>query len=301
MVSAFLALIPMVPYAAFRASIPAMAPLAAAAQDEPVEVPVHPLIPAPAAPGGPPSPLSGRAVREASRGWDWKPLESPGWKILMADHFVLRGDVPVSGLRTAAAYLEEFRRMVRGAVGGDDDGIMFSARVFADPRDFRRYAACCGAANAESFYDPRSSELVVWLDPTRGNPWLQKTLAHEFTHAYMDRVWRRTEPLWFAEGMAEYFSTFAVRAGRLVPGATDRPALLLLRLDDPVPLRRFLKLGRDEMYGDSFPLLYAQSWSFVHYLFSRADGTIDLLLRGEPLDKVEELERGWKEYLRTLE
>jgi hypothetical protein len=301
MVSAFLAMIPMVPYAAFRASVPAPVPLAAAAQEEAVEIPVHPMAAPVSGPAGPTSPLSARAVREASRGWTWKPLESPGWKILMADHFVLRGDVPVSALRTSGAYLEEFRRMLRGAIAGDDSGIMFSARVFADVRDFRRYAARSGAANAESFYDPRTSELVVWLDPARGNSWLQKTLAHEFTHAYMDRVWRRTAPLWFAEGMAEYFSSFTVREGRLVPGAADRPALLLLRLEDPVPLDRFLKLGREEMYGESFPLLYAQSWSLVHYLFWRDDGTIDLLLRGEPLENVEELEKGWKEYVKTLE
>ncbi len=299
MVSAFLALVPMVPYAALEFSASPFPP----AVQEPAEAP-RPLCPT-GAPAGPepggPSPLSPRAVREASRRWEWKSLESPGWKILMADHAVVRGDAPLDGLRTTAACLEEFRRMMRASIGGDDSGIMFSARVFADPRDFRRYAALRGAANAESFYDPAASELVICLDRKAGADWLQRTLAHEFAHAYMDRVWKRTGPLWFAEGMAEYFARFTVRNGRAVPGDVDRPALLLLRLGEPSPLARFLDLGRDEMYGPSFPTHYAQAWSFVHYLFTRNDGLIDLLLRGGSLENVEELEKGWKEHLERLD
>ena len=42
---------------------------------------------------------------------------------------------------------------------------------------------------------------------------------------------------------------------------------------------------------------YAQAWSFVHYLFSRKAGLIDLLLQGGSLEQVDELERGWKEHV----
>ncbi len=296
MVSAFLALVPMVPYAVMEMTPLRALPEAGPGLQEP-PAPAHPG----GLPGAAPSPLSARAVREASRGWEWKSLESPGWKILVADHVVVRGDVPLDGLRTTAVYLEEFRRMLRGSIRGDDAGVMFSARVFAEPRDFRRYAARRGAANAESFYDPAASELVICLDRAAGPEWLQRTLAHEFTHAYMDRVWKRTGPLWFAEGMAEYFAHFGMKDGRAVPGGVDAPSVLLLRLGEPVPLAKFLALGREEMYGPSFPTHYAQAWSLVHYLFSRGDGLIDLLLRGGTLENVEELERGWKEHLEKLE
>ena len=57
---------------------------------------------------------------------------------------------------------------------------------------------------------------MVCLEGDPSPAWLQKTLAHEFAHEYMDRVWKRTDPLWFAEGVAEYFANFAVRDGRLV-------------------------------------------------------------------------------------
>ena len=301
MTSVLLWAVPMVPYAALQLSaLPGPPVFTGGAPRAPVG-PLHPprTSGAPARPdaGGPPSPLSARAVRESSRLWTWKALETPGWKILVADRVAVRGDVPVDVLRTSAAYLEAFHGMLSSTLGGEAQDVVFSARVFKDPAAFRRYAALRGAANAESFYDPRTAELVVCHEPSLGNGWLQKTLSHEFTHAYMDRVWNVTGPLWFCEGMAEYFSTFSVRDGRLVPGAIDRRSVLLLQLSGPLPLRRFLALGRDEMYGPNFPTHYAQAWALVHFLMSRGDGTVDLLLRGRNLEEVEKLERDWKSYL----
>ena len=293
MVSAFLVFVPAVPYGVLQLASPgsATAPLPPRADD--------------VAHAGPevadgPSPLSAKAVREKAKGWEWKPLESSGWKILMADHVVIRGDAPLEALRTSGAYLEAFREMLRGGLGGDAEGIMFSARVFADPREFRAYASILGAPNAESLYDPRTQEIVVCHETAKGTSWLQRTLAHEFTHAYMDRVWRRTEPLWLCEGLAEYFSNFDVLDGRLVPGRVDRRAVLLLSLEAPLPLPRFLRLRRDEMYGPSFPSHYAQAWSLAHHLMSRQDGVLDLLLRGDPVNDVDELEKSWREHLRRL-
>lgn len=301
MVSAFLFLLPLVPLAAFRAAEPAPRPLF------PGAAPLDPPVPFGCLTGplfrdgeSPPSPFSPKAVREAARGWEWKNLETPGWKLLMTPSFVVRGDVPIDDLRTVGAHLEEFLRMARAALGGDDSGLQFSARVFGSARDFRRYAVRSGAANAESFYDPRSAELVICLDGDPGPAWLQKTLAHEFAHEYMDRVWKRTEPLWLAEGIAEYFGNFAIRDGRARPGAVDRRAVLLLRMEDPMPLDRFLKLGREEMYGVLFARHYAQAWSFVHYLFARNDGIIDLLLRGAQPPDLEELEKGWRKHLEDM-
>jgi hypothetical protein len=239
-------------------------------------------------------------VRERSKGWEWKPLETSGWKILMAEHAVIRGDAPLETLRTSGAYLEAYRDMLVDSLGGDVEGLMFSARVFADPREFRAYASILGAPNAESLYDPRTQEVVICHDPAKGTSWLRRTLAHEFTHAYMDRVFRRTDPLWLCEGLAEYFANFDVRDGRLVPGLLDRRALLLLSLEEPLPLRRFLRLRRDEMYGPSFPSHYAQAWSLAHHLMSRRDGTIDLLLRGEPVQDLDQLEKDWKAHLKKL-
>ena len=293
MVGAFLVFIPAVPTAVLRLAAPgeAVAPWSSTPSDL-----------AHAGPGvlDGPSPLSARAVRERSKDWTWKALESDGWKLLLADHAVRRGDAPLETLRTSGAYLEAYREMLMTSLGGNAEDVVFSARIFRDPREFRAYASILGASNAESLYDPRTQEIVICHEPEKGTSWLRRTLAHEFTHAYMDRVFQRTEPLWFCEGLAEYFSNFDVHEGRLRPGRVDRRALLLLSLEEPRPLRQFLRLRREDMYGPSFAVHYAQAWSLAHHLMSRGDGVIDLLLRGESLEDLDGLEGEWRKHLAKL-
>ncbi len=299
----FLVLVPLAPYGILRACEPAEAPAVTCREAERLALPIccSPLGALAGPDGEGPSPsLPGPALREASRRWKWKALEAPGWRMLVSDHFTARGDVPLEDLRESAACMEAFLESMRGSLGGDLPGAPLSVRVFAAARDFRLYAALAGAPNAESFYDPRTGEMVLCLDPPRGPQWLRKTLAHELAHLYMDRVWGRTEPLWFAEGLAEYFASFQVREGRVRPGAVDPEALRRLREREPLPLEKFLRLGRDELYGESFPFHYAQAWSFVHYLFSREDGLVDLLLRGGQLKDIGPLERGWREYVKSM-
>ncbi|HYE99642.1 MAG TPA: DUF1570 domain-containing protein [Planctomycetota bacterium] len=293
MVGVFFVFVPAVPYGVLLLAAPgaSVSPLPAAADEL--------LHAGPALLDGP-SPLSSRAVRERSKNWSWKPLEGDGWKILTADHAVLRGDAPLEALRTSGAYLEAYREMLMAGLGGNAEGVVFSVRIFADPRAFRAYAAILGASNAESLYDPRTQEIVICHEPEKGTSWLRRSLAHEFTHAYMDRVFHRTEPLWLCEGLAEYFSNFDVHEGRLRPGRVDRRALLLLALDEPRPLRQFLRLRREDMYGPSFASHYAQAWSLAHHLMSRGDGTVDLLLRGESLEDVDQLEAEWKAHLKKI-
>lgn len=303
MVSAFLFLVPMTPLGLMLAGEAIGRSPSAPVDPEPLVLPIccSPLG-ALAAPdgGGPLPPPPGPAWRKSARRWPWEPLEIPAWKMLTSDHFMVRGDVPLDDLREAACCLEAFLEAMQEVLGGTPPASTHSIRIFARERDFRLYASLAGAPNAESFYDPRTAEMVLCLDPPRGPAWLYRTLAHELTHLYMDRVWGRTEPLWFAEGLAEYFAGFEVREGRVRPGALDREALRRLREREPRPLRKFFQISREELYGESFPYHYAQAWSFVHYLASRRDGLIDLLLRGGSLEDPEGLEKGWKEYVAVI-
>jgi hypothetical protein len=243
-------------------------------------------------------------ILRRSRDWESRPGEAPNWKIMFTPNVVLRGDVEDRTLRVFGVHLEEFNAMLRRATGGSLPR-PFTVRIFSKRDEFCRFAACLGAPNAESLYDPRSGEMVVWFDPgtiVHHLWWLQHILAHEFTHAYMDVVWKRTSPLWFAEGMAEYFSNLEWREDGFVPGMAHPEILAYLRTSIPVPLSRFLIISRDEMYHPAmFRHLYAQAWSLVHFLFARAPETASRLLEsGGTLADPSRWEGPWLEHIQGL-
>jgi len=238
-------------------------------------------------------------LKEIASGWEWKESETPGWKVLLGDHVVLHGDVSVDLLRVVGAQVETYLGVLQATIGGDPSKAMFNVRIFGNPKDFRRYATLAQAANAEAYYDPRSMELVLDVDGSRGDEWLERTVAHEFAHAYMDRIFKVTGPLWFAEGMAEYFTNLQVgQDGRLYPGALNERGLGILDVNrgNLLPLSKFTGLGRDVFYGMDFFVLYAQAWMFVRFLFGRYPDMVRTLMGRGSID-AGALETEWADYL----
>jgi hypothetical protein len=236
-------------------------------------------------------------IRRRSREWQWKNLDTPGWTMLITPNSIIRGDVSVEDLRSIGVHVEEFNVMMRTAIGGPKAGRIFSNRIFRDKSDFCRFATICQAANAESFYDPRTNEVAAWFDRPDAR-WFQKILAHEIAHAYMDLVWNRTDPLWFAEGMAEYFSENEWVSDGFRPGLVNKN--VIGRLTVPVGLETFFGFSRDEMYSQRYPLYYANAWSIVHFLMSRYPFTVIDLLEGMPSREIVPLELEWRDYVRAL-
>lgn len=246
--------------------------------------------------------LEPETLKKSAGDWEWKNTETQGWKVMIGDHVVLRGDVSVDLLRVIGAQVETYLGVLQAALGGELPSAMFIVRVFGNPKDFRKFASLAGASNAEAYYDPRSTELVLDVDGSRGDEWLERTVAHEFTHAYMDRVFNVTSPLWFAEGMAEYFTNLQIdQDGQIHPGALNEKGLGILNANrrDLLSLEKFVALGRDVFYGMEFYMLYAQAWMFVRFLFDRHPDLIDVMLDRKSVD-AEALEVEWSTYLSLM-
>jgi hypothetical protein len=130
----------------------------------------------------------------------------------------------------------------------------------------------------------------------------QRGFSHEFTHAYMDIVWERVDPLWFAEGMAEYFSNLDWQAGRLVLGQAIPEVLNELQAGPWVPIRELFEMGRVSLYGPLFRRLYAQAWSVIHFLFDNRPEVIQAMLKkgaaGVPDPR--HLESEWRKHVERI-
>lgn len=256
-----------------------------------------------------PSPFTEREIRERSSRWEILKLETAGWSLLMSDRFAIRSDGPSDEIRAAAVYLEEFHALHRRRLGGDSSDLRFSVRMFRRERDFRIYAQCRGVPEAESFYDPSGAEVVVRLTEPADRDRLARSLMHEFSHQYLHRVFGLTRPIWFAEGLAEYFTHFSISPGGLVPGAdapSHRDRLRGALLDRRrIPLRRLLGMDREEFYAGDIHLAYAEAWSFVRWLASRREDVhadaLGALARGAAVGDLVDLRTAEEEWRKSLE
>jgi hypothetical protein len=226
----------------------------------------------------------------------WISFHEPGHKTTID----VVGDLKHDDMRAVAVYALEFEDMLSRTIGGPPSDIPFRIRFYADQSHFRRVARLSGADNAMSYYNPQTRDIVMWFDKTISHEYLQELLAHEFTHAYGDIIHNCISPLWFAEGLAEYFQHFTWKGDHAEPGAMDEKMMLnLINAGGPIPLERFITTPRDEMYGRDFQRLYAQAWTLVHYLVEYEPEKIQELLRREPIS-VQGMSEEWKGHLKAM-
>lgn len=241
-------------------------------------------------------------IRRRSIDWQARVLETPGWQILETPNAEVRGDVPLEGLRAAGVYAEDLNVLLNSAIGGGKRRGRFLFRIFNVDKDFRQFAHHSGAANAESFYDPRSREIVFWFGRFSSPELFQRSFAHEFTHAFMDLAWNSTEPLWFAEGMAEYFSNLEWQSGLPVPGQVNLKDIHFLKSEPLTPLGTLFKFGREDLYGPRFQYLYAQAWSVVHFMFAKMPELVAKILEygSAGVPDAAAIEPEWRTYVNEL-
>lgn len=246
------------------------------------------------------SPVASEVERRAS---DWLivQIDRPGWRRMTTPLGKIYGDVDIPVLRRLGAYLEDFDQMYRTSGLGNRLSGAYVVRIFRKAKDFCSYAACLGAANAQSLYDPRMGEIGLWFDEDRVDlSWLEGIFAHEVTHAWMDLAWRRTGPLWFAEGMAEYFASFRWDGDIPVPGQM-KPEIVRIAQLERMPLERLVAMPREEMYGPEWPRHYALSWSVIHYLQTKVPDFVSRLLAGlGNIPDPEALDGPWWAYVENL-
>ena len=103
------------------------------------------------------------------------------------------------------------------------------------------------------------------------------TIQHEYVHQLVQHNLPRV-PLWFNEGLAEYYSTFTVEGGVAFVGRPVARHLRWLRGHSRFSLAEVLAATREtaaEHGAEAAGQLYAVSWLLVHYLLSGDAGRLD--------------------------
>jgi hypothetical protein len=258
------------------------------------------------APDGPSTVFPKSVVRARSKEWELKRLEGCGWRLLLTTRCAVRGDVAADDLRAAGVHSDAFIEAIEKQLAGDSEDLRFSVRLFKDRHAFDVYASCAGAKGADSFYDVRNAEAVLhW--PAAGGPW--RLLMHELAHAYLHRVFRRVEPPWLCEGLAEWFAAYTVgRDYAITPGGPHRAADERLAraqaAGKSLGIRDLLRADREAFAGEEGALFYAAAGSLVRWIGAHQSGTRERaiweLVRGKGLHTLWDLDALEKEWLGSL-
>jgi len=200
------------------------------------------------------------------------PLQAADWISLRSEHFQLYGNATERELRDVALRLEQFREVVTklNADSLRDNAPPVVTLIFRDDRSFRPFMP-----RANGRVVPSSGVFVSNLDASYIALSLDtgeeayRGIFHEFSH-YLLRDAFPAAPVWFNEGLAEYYSTLQITGGGRSAeiGRPHEPHIAMLR-ERRLPLTQLFGITRNSAeYTRDTPernTLYAQSWLLVHH------------------------------------
>jgi len=195
------------------------------------------------------------------------------WLTLRTPHHQVAGDVSPKQLKDVALRLEQFRDVIatlnEATVRASDDASVI-VLAFPDERSYRPFMPVASGqrvpVDGMFVSSPRGTYITINLDAAAG---AYRSIYHEYSHLLLRNVFGAA-PLWFNEGLAEYYSTLEVAGDgrRAVMGKPIESHIELLR-ERRLPLAKLLSItGASPEYIRDTPerhVLYAQSWAMVHH------------------------------------
>ena len=216
---------------------------------------------------------------------------SAAWRRVNSSNFVVVGDVSAGDLRAIATRFELFHEALGRVVGpaGTTPSVPTIVIVFPNEEAFTAYQPVYrGKARPVAGYASSGQDAnYIAMVNVRGEL-SDRIIFHEFTHLVVANAVART-PVWLNEGLAEFYSTFAVLDGgkRAQIGRPIVEHVRLLNGAMRIPLADLLSVGPESpLYNeeDTAGEFYAESWALTHMLISVQPSRVEKL--GEYLRRV---------------
>lgn len=250
-------------------------------------------------------------------------LKGPGWKTTYkkeGEHFIVMTDDSQETADLLSKHAEIVYTLYTKVIPEvDTEDIKFPILVFKEQKDYSAYG---GPPNSGGYYNPMVRHLVFYKQQKLSDTLL--VLYHEAFHQYL-HYYLEDAPQWFNEGHADYFGPSEY---------VEKSKMMYIRLNPwrlPViqqairsnryqPLDKLLLMTQDELYDpQTISLNYAQSWSFVYFLWQYKNGTYAPILKayfrklreGAGLKKayaatfgrspMKQIEQEWKDFILKLQ
>ena len=213
-------------------------------------------------------------------------LAKDNWISVRTKNFLMVGNDSEKEIREVALKLEQFREVFTR---------LFPNMVFSTPvpttvvvfKSQSSYAPFKPHANTAGYFQAGRDVNYITLTTELNSSDPFDVIFHEYTHLLVNNTFKDA-PLWFNEGLAEYYSTFKITDDRKIAlGTAIGKHVYLLRESKMLPLRTLFEVDhRSPHYNESKKqgIFYAQSWALMHYLLIGKTGFV------APLSKFLELQ-----------
>lgn len=220
------------------------------------------------------------------------------WINIRSKNFFLVGNASEKEIRKVATKLEQFRTVLTQAF----PNIRFNSPVPTTVvvfRDHRSYTPFKPKANTAGYFQAGPDVNYITLtteipgaefgrtSTQGGRDPAYEVIFHEYTHLLVNNSFDNA-PLWFNEGLAEYYSSFIITDDqKVVIGRNIGEHVYLLRDNKMLPLKTLFEVDhKSPHYNEAKKqgIFYAQSWALVHYLMIGKAGKVEAL--GKFLDLV---------------
>ena len=204
------------------------------------------------------------------------------WTRVRSQNFTLVGNASEKEIRQVATRLEQFRDVFTRLFAGVNFNtpVPTTVVVFRSHGSYKPFKPVADGKtvdDAAGYFQPGQDVNYITLTTERGaqNPY--SIIYHEYTHLLVNNsLGPGAAPAWFNEGLAEYYSTFAIEEDRKVYlGRLIDHHLRLLREQRPIPLPQLFAVTNHALERnkhDVRSLFYAESWALVHFLILADEG-----------------------------
>jgi len=247
-------------------------------------------------------------------GADHKVEGKDTWTRVQSKNFTLIGNASEKEVRQVATRLEQFRDVFTRlfSTAKFDTPVPTTVIVFKSMGSYKPFNPGNNAGYFQQGEDV--NYITLTTDPTQ-NPF--SVIYHEYVHLLIDNT-SGNVPVWFNEGLAEYYSAFNIEEDRKVHLGDLIPYhLQTLRENKLYPLRSLFAVDHyspEYNEGSKRGMFYAESWALVHYLILANGGQrmpqlgkfIQILTNNVAIDDavkqafqtdVEGLEKEFKKYI----
>jgi tetratricopeptide (TPR) repeat protein len=194
--------------------------------------------------------------------------------LIRSQNLTVVGQQSAKTLRGIALQLEQFRVVVGGLINNAQRPLPVPAAVyvFGTHKEFEPflplYNGKPGSMGGYFFHDEDVYDIALQLEGFEEGA---EVVFHEYTHLLLRNA-ARFIPLWLDEGLAEYYSTYALDSdGRRANVGKPLARHVLLLRERFVPLADLIRVDHGSpMYNerDRQSIFYAEAWALTHYLMN---------------------------------